>query len=650
VKLDWKKRPKLYTFLALFIADIIAASLGVMFIALPLTLGLVAYGCFSLLRIVVHRSRLIWHLRNRLIVTYMFIGVVPILLILALAYCGAWIVVGQMATYLVSSELTRRAAMLESPARFLSEAPPALRGDVVREITPLLRDRAPGFEVLVTGDGDFRYPPTNDLGALPTGWKNFTGTVYKDGAFYSMALVNNGHRCSVLMAPLSRPVLENLVPGIGTLGFLNVQEGETDQNKDAGRVSVAVNDKDANGVRVTVNKRDRNFTRFAGRVPPAYDAFDFEFPWVNPTDLAYWNRPNSTGSAFLTVTTRPSAVLSVVFGDRVETSQISLQIFIGIAILLTVVWLIAIIIGVSMTRTITGAIHNIYEGTLRIGRGDFSHRIPVKGRDQLGAVSKSFNAMSEQIEQLISVAKEKERLQSELAIASEVQNQLFPRTTPPTRTIQLTGSCQPARSVSGDYYDYLCLPNGNLALAIGDVAGKGISAALLMASIQSIMRTQLAQGPAMPSNMVAQLNRQLYSSTSPEKYATFFFGIYDENSRNLTYTNAGHLSPLLVRGTDIQPLEVTGTVVGLFPALTYSEQSVSLYSGDLLVAYTDGITEPENAYGEEYGAERLAETVLLHRNAEPREIVAKVMESVKQWSGTPELPDDMTVVIARGVA
>ncbi|HKD05819.1 MAG TPA: SpoIIE family protein phosphatase [Bryobacteraceae bacterium] len=636
MKLDWKKRPKLYTFLALFLADIVAAFFGVTLIVLPLTLGLVAYGCFSLLRIVVHHSRLIWHLRNRLIVTYMFIGVVPIVLISALAYCGAWIVVGQMATYLVSSELTRRAAMLEGPARFLSEAPAAYRADVLREITPLLRERAPGFEALVTGDGDFRYPPNNDLGTLPAGWKNFTGTVYKDGAFYSMAIVNNGHRCSVFMAPLSRPVLEKLVPGIGTLGFLNVQDPQVELDKSTKNVPV--------------NKRDVSFTRrLAGRVPPAYDPFDFEFPWVNPTELAYWDKPNSVRQAFLTVTTRPSAVLAVVFGDRVETSQISLQIFIVIAILLAIVELISIIIGVSMTRTITGAIHNIYEGTLRVGRGDFSHRIPVKGRDQIAAVGKSFNAMSEQLEQLIAVAKEKERLQSELAIASEVQNQLFPRTTPPTRTIQLTGSCQPARSVSGDYYDYLCLPNGNLALAIGDVAGKGISAALLMASIQSIMRTQLAQGPPMPSTMVAQLNRQLYSSTSPEKYATFFFGVYDENSRNLTYTNAGHLSPLLVRGTEVKPLEVTGTVVGLFPALTYQEQSISLYSGDLLVAYTDGITEPENAYGEEYGADRLAETVLLHRNAEPREIVAKVMESVKQWSGAPELPDDMTVVIARGV-
>ncbi len=309
-------------------------------------------------------------------------------------------------------------------------------------------------------------------------------------------------------------------------------------------------------------------------------------------------------------------------------------------------------IGVTMTRTITdvGA-ESLYEGTLHIGRGDFSHRIPVKGRDQLAALGNSFNQMSAQLEKLVTVTREKERLQSELTIASEVQNQLFPRDVPPMRTIELIGACLPARSVSGDYYDYLRLPDGNLAIAIGDVAGKGISAALLMASIQSIMRTQLAQGlHVSTAGMVSQLNRQLYANTSPEKYATFFFGLYEERSRMLTYTNAGHLPPIVICGGEPRPLQVTGTVVGLFPSADYEEQSVILCPDDMLIGYTDGITEPENAYGEEFGVDRLSESVLRNRNCEPCEIVAKVMESVRHWSSAPELPDDMTVLIARGIA
>jgi len=187
---------------------------------------------------------------------------------------------------------------------------------------------------------------------------------------------------------------------------------------------------------------------------------------------------------------------------------------------------------------------------------------------------------------------------------------------------------------------------------------------LLMASIQSIVRTQLAAGMPLSaaagnghsaprfstSSIVAQLNRQLFANTSPEKYATFFFGAYDERSRVLTYTNAGHLQPLLLQRGEVKLLEVTGTVVGAFPSIRYEEQTVEVQSGDLLIAYTDGITEPENAYGEEFGLDRLAETALRYQNSEPKEIVAKIMEAVTLWSTAPELPDDMTVVIARGLA
>ena len=306
-----------------------------------------------------------------------------------------------------------------------------------------------------------------------------------------------------------------------------------------------------------------------------------------------------------------------------------------------------------MTRTITGAVHNLYEGTSRIGEGDFVHRIKVpKGRDQLADLGRSFNKMAGQLEQFVVVTKEKERLQSEIAIASEVQTRLFPLKPPPAKTIEMLGVCHAARSVSGDYYDYFLAADGELALALGDVAGKGISAALLMASIQSIMRTQLSDGsgPISPSNTVARLNRLLYASTSPEKYATFFFGLYNEDTRQLTYTNAGHLPPLLINRDGYKLLDVTGSVVGAFPSLPYEQQTIPFGAGDLLVAYTDGITEPENAYGEDYGADRLAEVIMRHRDAPAHVIVDKVLESVRAWDTADEQSDDMTLMIVRGLA
>jgi len=207
--------------------------------------------------------------------------------------------------------------------------------------------------------------------------------------------------------------------------------------------------------------------------------------------------------------------------------------------------------------------------------------------------------------------------------------------------------------VSGDYYDFMLLPGGTLAFAIGDVAGKGISAALLMASIQSTMRTQLnAVNGATPHKfsaaaLVSTLNRQLYATTSPEKYATFYFALYDEATYALTYTNAGHLAPILVRASSCEMLDSTGTVVGAFPIARYEERTVTLEPGDLVLAYTDGIVEPENVYGEMFGEERLKDLAVKYAKAESSELIARTMEAVVQWTGAGELQDDMTMVVAR---
>src|ERR1041385_7707120 len=207
--------------------------------------------------------------------------------------------------------------------------------------------------------------------------------------------------------------------------------------------------------------------------------------------------------------------------------------------------------------------------------------------------------------------------------------------------------------VSGDYYDFMTLTDHSLAFAIGDVAGKGISAALLMATIQSTMRTQLtATYGSRPTHfstakMVANLNRQLYANTAPEKYATFYFALYDERANQLIYTNAGHLAPVLLRGATLETLDSTGTVVGAFPVAKYGEKTVQLGPGDVLVAYTDGIVEPENAYGEMFGEDRLKDLLIRYVKADAAEIIARTMEAVNQWTGAGELQDDMTMVVAR---
>jgi sigma-B regulation protein RsbU (phosphoserine phosphatase) len=276
-------------------------------------------------------------------------------------------------------------------------------------------------------------------------------------------------------------------------------------------------------------------------------------------------------------------------------------------------------------------------------------------------VTQSFNQMTVNLERLLVVEKEKERLQTELEIAREVQGQLYPKEAPPTCGLKLTVRCDPARMVSGDYYDYAEITRGKLAFAIGDVAGKGISAALLMATLQAALRAQISTyAPLRPTEctdtpevdaaqLVSKLNKQIHAHTSPEKYATFFFGLFDEATCTLTYTNAGHLSPLLFRKDEVTPLDSNGTVVGAFPFSKYTESCIVLKPGDLLVCYTDGITEPENAYGEEFGEKRLIDLVKKHAAEDDREIVKIIMDSVRSWTDSPELFDDMTLLLARQV-
>jgi sigma-B regulation protein RsbU (phosphoserine phosphatase) len=149
------------------------------------------------------------------------------------------------------------------------------------------------------------------------------------------------------------------------------------------------------------------------------------------------------------------------------------------------------------------------------------------------------------------------------------------------------------------------------------------------------------------ARMVTELNQQLHATTAPEKFATFCIALYDDDSGVITYTNAGHLPPILIRNGDATRLDVNGTVVGAFPRSQYDESKIQLLSGDLLIWYTDGITEPENEYGEMFGEDRLIELVAKHAASDDRKIIDTVMQAVRQWTGVPELSDDMTMLLAR---
>jgi sigma-B regulation protein RsbU (phosphoserine phosphatase) len=575
--------------------------------------------------------RCIWRLRNRLYVTYLFIAVVPICLILVLAGVGAYMFTSQVAVFLVKSELERRTASLRDTAQILIKTPAGERERAIRQMADYYERRFTSLQILVRDGREFRHPPDAPLRTPPAGWGDDHGIVYREGALFAWAHARTGQTEVVLLTPMPENYLSSLIPNLGDVAFIDFMESGTGKlRREAG----------------------------SGDIPPPANRADIEVQWFFLVPAAIWDQPGEVRNIIVAIRTRLSAVLRAITTQRTDIEQnLGPAIFVGVSILFFAVELVSFIIGVSLTRTITGTVHDLYEGTQRVREGNFAHRIPEKGNDQLGELAVSFNRMTANLERLLAVAKEKERLQAELELAREVQAQLYPKTTPQLKTLRLTATCNPARLVSGDYFDYQALMNNKVALALGDVAGKGISAALLMATVESSLRTQLRNCldnaarngdlPISTSSIVTQLNRQIYADTAPEKYLTFYFGLYDDDRGILTYTNAGHLPPLIIREGSPLRLDINGTVVGAFPHATFDESEVCLEPGDLLVCYTDGITEPENAYGEMFGEERLIE--VLSRNAERDEprIVEAVMAAVLDWTGSPELQDDMTLLLAR---
>jgi sigma-B regulation protein RsbU (phosphoserine phosphatase) len=565
---------------------------------------------------------LIWRLRNRLIVAYLFIAVVPIVLILALMLVTSYALIGQMAVYLVNRELDNRMRTLSFPAETLTRAPARDPQTALTRSLPMLRRGFPSFEMLATGEQTFRYPTDSNLSSPPEPWKNASGLITrKDGdrdRLYAWAHSEQGGNEVTILAPITSELLASLVPGIGDVTFPGYTQRPSKSN-----------------------------------VPAAMNGLDIPVSFLYPVFVPSWENPQGQlQKLYFVVDTRYSAVLGIVFGQKADWSELAMTFLMTLISVFLLVEMVSLWAGIKLTRAITGAVHELYEGTQHVQEGDFTYRIPVKGTDQIAELGGSFNTMTENLGRLIVVAKEKERLESELAIARDVQNQLFPKDVPFTRSLELKGVCSPARMVSGDYYDFMALPNDGLAFAIGDVAGKGISAALLMATIQSTMRTQLsaANGSSArlsAATMVATLNRQLYATTSPEKYATFYFALYDDALHTLTYTNAGHLAPMLLHGNDLQMLDSTGTVVGAFPVARYEEKTVTLEHGDVLLAYTDGIVEPENVYGEMFGEDRLKDLLVKYARADSTELIARTMEAVVHWTGAGELQDDMTMVVAR---
>ena len=654
-------------------------------------------------------SRLLWKVSNRLIVTYLLMGLAPVVLFATLALVAAYVFSGQFATFAAKAEMNRELARIAADNRAFVEhvahdveANPAADSVSLPDFEEKNGRSQVALEVAAFRDGKPLTLKTTeavpgDVSEVP-GWvkSGFRGLVIGNGKIFLRVVdtrTRGPHTVTVVTSlPLRKENVDQIASGLGTMTILP-SFGVADDDAGIGP-DPAAGPGDApdarNSPKVTSGKppvqiTGRNFHHAqteqgsvtGGVLPPPAHFFDLPVDFVTPLPTTIWLN-GKAHNALLHVDSRPSLLYQRLFEAALQVGTFIQDALISIAIFFALLELIAFVMAIRLNRTITRSISDLYIATQQIDSGNLSHRIEVNRHDQLAALSTSFNGMSASLERLLETQREKERLQNELEIAQEVQANLFPRGNIALPMLELHGVCKPARSVSGDYYDFLLFGPTSLGLALGDISGKGISAALLMATLHSAVRayrfageelitvgTDAMMSPSFqmvkkgieevncgelfesPSKVLALLNRHLYRSTQPEKYATLFLAHYEGNGNRLTYSNGGQLPPLVLRGdSSVTRLDCGGTVVGLMDGMDYEQGTVFLNDGDIVVAYSDGVTEPENEFGD-FGEERLLEVVSRNRHLSLGAISDQVMQALRSWIGDQEQPDDITLVLAR---
>ena len=665
-------------------------------------LALVSVGVPLVLQLV--RKHMLWSLRNKLVLTYLLIGGAPVVLFVTLVLISGYIAAGQFAIHLVDTRLQAELTLMRGESvhhadvvahALDSQLAPGTtqdseRGDPLD--APKLRLHRDtiayldGVPIALGHDTHGRVPLGLPAWATELTSGGFHNLVSDGGELFLVAIsqqrLNDGRMLTLLTSmPVTPPLMNVVASGLGIARLLPTGGPST-----AGRPSDPSRQPKNSAVSGSTAQEAGGSWITGGAQPPPVNLADIGVIFTSTETTTDWTT-GERGDALIAVNSRPSLLYNQLFGGSlggIVTSVLRIGLIL-LCLVFALIELLALWMAVRLSRTITASVADLYDATQHIDRGDLDHRIGVKRDDQLAELSRSFNTMSGSLQRLLLEQKEKERLQNEISIAQEVQANLFPLTALGLESLELHGICRPARSVSGDYYDFLIFHEEahdgmatrretGVGIAIGDISGKGISAALLMATLHSAVRAYRFASEELvysessvagltasreerggdcdelfqsPGRILSLLNRHLYRSTQPEKYATLFLAHYDARSAMLTYSNAGQLPPLVLsRNGSIRRLDQGGTVVGLMDGMHYDEDRFQMQSGDILVAYSDGVTEPENDFGE-FGEERMMEVVARYRDQPLHVISTQVMLALDAWIGAEEQPDDITLVLAR---
>ena len=675
------------------------------------------------------RRKLLWRVRRRLVITYLFVGLTPIILLTLLGLLSAFGGSGQGMARIITAQVNTTERQTLSSARNLADAftrlPSAADDRNIQlwldERTALLRASLPGARAalwrgalgedaaLVGHRGAAQFTsildeentrgvsgdsvPVSDRlpnwlrGRAEWGGLAFTPPVNSQERFgapsmraIARGMMGNRPFVLLLVVPVSRALVEQFreTTGIYVRPFFLYRAMGADSSrfnvKFGNQSGMKLDEKnEQNADDEELFRRDQ----FGEKVGDS-----FYVVMLPATDWASGGQSEHLSFLF----DWSWGLASKQFWGHGEPGAFWRKALFYLAIAFLVLELLALIAAVWMTRAVTGTVHKLYSAVGFIKRGDFSHRVRVRSHDQLGELAAAFNDMSSNIEVLLEERVERERLEREVEIAAEVQAQLFPRRVPDLLTVNISAECRAARGVAGDYYDYIEVAPGLVALALGDVSGKGVSASLVMSNLQASLRAQTTitaermdiaeravaassastggdgSGSHLLAHVVAaaeiegavarqmtNINRQICQSTEANRFATLFLALYEDRTRQFRYTNAGHNPPILVRaGGAIERLTMGGMMVGAFEWAVYEEAGAELAPGDVLLIFSDGISEAENESGEEYGEEKLVRFAVEHRTLSADELRDAIFAEVDDWSGTRERGDDQTLVIVKG--
>jgi serine phosphatase RsbU (regulator of sigma subunit) len=358
-----------------------------------------------------------------------------------------------------------------------------------------------------------------------------------------------------------------------------------------------------------------------------------------------WNR---AGIPVLSSASLLEPLLSLIPIARTNPLATVVLIALGvIAVFIFIVFWVTVGMVVSMGKSVATAVGGLTKATRSLGGGDLSHRIDVKGKDELWDVAASFNTMAEGLGRVRAMELANQRLEEELRLARDIQTRLLPKSPPEIEHLELAGLSLPAREVGGDYFDYIVVDGGQVAIAVADVSGKGVPAALLMSSFRASLRSQDIARLG-PGEILGHVNRFVHASVDPGKFITAFLGLLDPATGGLRYANAGHEPPLVLSpGGGTAALSEGGLVLGMQAQARYGEARIELAPGDLLAVFTDGVTEALDPEGEFYGLDRFEVALRRESAGHCSQVLRSIMKELKEHSGAREQSDDITVVLAR---